>query len=99
MEYKIAPLSTIILNLRIRGGATINNRNPDKVEGSGTGSIGKKPGHISFKNVLQGKNTEGAAPNQTGMDARPYIVEQLNHTPEYNIDTPEIDEHCTIYER
>lgn len=33
------------------------------------------------------------------MDARPYIVEQLNHTPEYNIDTPEADEHCTIYER
>lgn len=26
-------------------------------------------------------------------------MEQLNHTPEYNIDTPEIDEHYTRYER
>jgi len=32
------------------------------------------------------------------MDTRPYIVEQLNHTPEYNIDILEIEEHCTIYE-
>ena len=97
-EYRITPLSTIVLNLRLRGGASNNNKNPDRVGGSGTGS-GKKPGIISFKNVLQGKNTEGAALNQTGMDARPYIVEQLENTPEYNIDTPEIDEKCTIYER
>lgn len=33
------------------------------------------------------------------MDAKPYIVEQLNHTPEYNIDSSEIDMHCNTYER
>lgn len=89
---------TIVLNLRLRGGASNNNNNPDRAGGSGTGP-GKKPGNISFKNVLQGKNTEGAALNQAGMDARPYIVEQLEHTPEYHIDTPEVDEQRTIYER
>jgi len=87
-------LSTIFLNLRIRGGATNNNRNPYRGEGSGTGTKttgthqGKKIGSISYKNILQGKNTTKATPSQTGMDARPYIVEQLNHTPEYSIDIP-----------
>jgi len=97
-EYQIEPLSTIMLNLRIRGGASVNGRNNNRAEGSGTSS-GKKPGSISFKNILQGKNTKGTAPNQIGMDAGPYIVDQLDHTPEYNIDTPEIEEHCTTYER
>lgn len=98
-DYKIAPLSKIILNLRIRGGVTDNNKNPLRGEGSGNGSTkftgtqqGKKTGSISFKNILQGKNTNGAAPNQTGMDTRPYIVDQLNHILEYNIDILETDE-------
>lgn len=64
-EYRITPLTTINLNLWLRGGATKNNTNRDRAEGSGTGSIGKKPGNISFKNALQGKNREGIAPNQT----------------------------------
>lgn len=51
-EYRITPLSTIILNLRLRGGATNSNKNTDRAGGSGTGSIGKKPGNISFKNAL-----------------------------------------------
>lgn len=33
------------------------------------------------------------------MEPRPYIVEQLNYTPELNIDIPEIDEHYTIFEK
>ena len=40
-EYRIAPLTTIILNLRLIGGETNNNTNPDRAGGSGTGSIGK----------------------------------------------------------
>lgn len=35
-EYRIAPLTTIIFNLRLRGGATINNTNPNRAGGSGT---------------------------------------------------------------
>jgi len=37
-DYKITPLSTIILNLRIRGGVADNKKNPYRGEGNGTGS-------------------------------------------------------------
>lgn len=97
-EYQIEPLSTIILNLRMRGGASVNGRNNNRAEGSGTNAR-KKPSNTSFKDILQGKNKEETTPNQTGMDARPYIVEELDHTPVYNIDTPETEDYCNIYER
>lgn len=97
-EYQIEPQSTIILNMRLRGGASVNGRNNNRAEGSGTGAR-KKPSNISFKEILQGKNKEGTTSNQTSMDAKPYIVEHLDHTPEYNIDIPEIEEYCSTYER
>lgn len=60
---------------------------------------GEKTGRISFKNILQGKNAATTTPKQVRMEPRPYIVEQLNYTPELNIDIPEIDEHYTILEK
>lgn len=61
-DYKIAYLSTIILNLRLRVGVADNIKNPFKGEGSGNFSTknaepyqGKKTGGISYKNILQRK--------------------------------------------
>lgn len=38
-EYQIVPLSTIILNLRIRGGASVKDRNPYRAEGRDRKSV------------------------------------------------------------
>lgn len=64
MDYNILPVSTIILNLRLRGGTADYNKT--NYTGGGIGSSSTKNtethqkhknGGLSLKNILQGKNT------------------------------------------
>ena len=48
--------------------------------------------YINIKNILQGNKKQISPTEPEGYAPRPYIVEQLNHTPELAIDIPEIDE-------
>jgi len=106
MDNNILPVSTIILNLRRRGGA--EDYSKTNYMGGGIGSISikntethqkHKNGGLSFKNILQGKNTPSIKTKQVGTKPSPYIVEQLNCTPEFHIDIPETDENCNKYEK
>ena len=103
-EYNVLPSSTIILNLRLRGGAARLR----KSKGGGCGPRssfpkGTKPnqehiyGGIYFKDVLQGKLVATTKPAQTYNIPSPYIVEQLNHVPELTIYLLVTHNICTTY--
>lgn len=104
-DYNILSTSSLILNLKLRGGAATSSK--INSAGGGIGSSTSKSTEskqkqknesLSFKNIIQGKNTVTTPSNPTGFVSNPYIVEQLNYTPELNIDTLEIDEHCATIE-
>lgn len=93
--------------MRLRGGTTVAYNKTKQIggciESSSTKNIETQQKHkiagLSFKNILQGKNTPTMTRKQVGIEPSPYIMEQLNYTPELNIDIPEIDEHCNIFEK
>jgi len=51
---------------------------------------------VSFKNVLQEKNSPSATTKQTGTDPCTYIMEKLNHILKLNRYIPETNEQCNI---
>lgn len=54
---------------------------------------------ISYKHVLQRGKSSTAAPKQAGSEPIPYIVKQLQHTPELTIDISKAEEVCNSYEK
>lgn len=105
-DYNIKSGSTIILNMRLRGG--VASSSPPKQFEGGSGSQTKqnpdshqkhKGQGISSKNVLEGGKSSTAAPKQVGTEPSPYIVEQLHYTPELTIETSETEEVCNSYEK
>lgn len=90
-EYNIKPGSTIFLNMRLRGGATTSKTTEG---GSGSKSNHNPAQHqqyrsegASYKHILQSGKAPPTVPKQAGTKPSPYIVEQLQHTPELTIDT------------
>lgn len=89
-DYNIKPGFTIILNLRLQGGVASGK--------SIEGGSGSKSNHTSnplqqhrsegksYKHILQGGKASSSAPKQVGSEPSPYIVEQLQHTPELTIE-------------
>lgn len=102
-DYKVKPGSTIILNMRLRGGATTSK--------STEGGSGSKSNHnpdlhqqhrsegTSYKNILQGGKASPTIPKQVGSEPSPYIVEQMQQTPELIIHTAEAEKVCCSYEK
>ena len=99
-SYEISPETTIVLNLRLRGGAS-----PQGQPSSSGGDKGKKTapqhqprGGSSYKNILQGNRDSTSSPDQGGYTPRPYIVEQLGQTPALNFDSTGLDDFVKSYE-
>lgn len=63
-----------------------------------TGTQEHTKGGSSYKNILQEKNKDTTPTEPAGSTPSPYIVEQLNDTPELSIYISQIDEHCNTYE-
>lgn len=104
--YNIKPGSNIIVNMRLWGGAAASG--PRKQSEGGNGSKAKhspdphqqhKNEGTSYKHILQGGKSSSTTPQQVGTEPSPYIVEQLNYTPELTIDTTKAEEVRNIYER
>jgi len=76
-SYEISPGETIVLNLRLRGGA------PPQGQPSSSGEDKRKKtatqhqpkGGPSYKNILQGSRDSELSPDQGGYTPRPYIVD------------------------
>lgn len=87
MYYNIISMSTITLNLRLRGGATASckTKNIGGIRRSLTKNTETQNKHrnggFSFKNILQGKITATAPSKQARTETIPYTVEKLNYTP------------------
>ena len=99
-SYEISQKETIVLNLRLRGGAM-----PQGQPSFSGGDKGKKTtpqhqpkGGASYKNILQGNRDSGSSLDQGGYIPRPYIVDQLGETPALNIDFSGIDVFVKDYE-
>lgn len=93
--YNILLSSTIILNMRLRGGSprTRNSKGIGGVSGSiipkGTKSNqGKVNGGFSYIDILKGKFVASTTPYQTHNIPNPYIVEQVSQIPVMTIDLP-----------
>jgi len=98
-SYEISPGETIVLNLRLRGGAPSQGQPTSSRGGKGkTVPQQKTKGAPSYKNILQGNKGSGSSPDQGGYTPRPYIVDQLEQTPAFNIDFAGPDDYVQSYE-
>lgn len=81
-DYQIQRNSSIVLNLRLKGGYAgvststrpTQNKIPGQMTGANTFKIGT-PNKPSYINILQGKNKEATLTEQTKNSPKPYIME------------------------
>lgn len=99
-NYDISPETTIVLNLRLRGGVVPQGHPRSTGGDKGKRTTFQQPpkGGLSYKNILQSNREAGSSPDQGGHSPRPYIVDQLGQTPALNIDSSGLDDYVKSYE-